>query len=376
MPVKLKWPWLGIAIPSFLIASIGYCAHYFILLNFLSLRKQLWYQFCQTMIWLSYYLAIYTPPGKPPTNFKPSKNEWKVYCKKCKCYKPERSHHCKTCNQCVLMMDHHCPWTMNCVGYNNFPHFIRFLFWVIVGTTSLAIFLTTRIHSIWVHRSSPSYLYYKSELIFLTILTPLNAFILLTISILMIRCLFNQIFNGRSQIESWEMDRLETLARMSKLLPILIENVWYIFPNLRNEHVESQAEALLNKKRLSLDELVNFPYDLGPFRNAIQLLGTPPLWLYPFSGPQDDGLHFQKNEESMIEDPNSLNDIILCLPWPPDSTKHLNSTSEHTSNVQIISEEGEQVIRIRTSEKKLSRSEWLNDWGESLEDFGVDVDVE
>ncbi len=128
MPVKLKWPWLGIAIPSFLIASIGYCAHYFILLNFLSLRKQLWYQFCQTMIWLSYYLAIYTPPGKPPTNFKPSKNEWKVYCKKCKCYKPERSHHCKTCNQCVLMMDHHCPWTMNCVGYNNFPHFIRFLF--------------------------------------------------------------------------------------------------------------------------------------------------------------------------------------------------------------------------------------------------------
>ncbi|KTB12245.1 Palmitoyltransferase PFA4 [Nakaseomyces glabratus] len=190
------------------------------------------------------------------------------------------------------------------------------------------------------------------------------------------KCLFNQIFNGRSQIESWEMDRLETLARMSKLLPILIENVWYIFPNLRNEHVESQAEALLNKKRLSLDELVNFPYDLGPFRNAIQLLGTPPLWLYPFSGPQDDGLHFQKNEESMIEDPNSLNDIILCLPWPPDSTKHLNSTSEHTSNVQIISEEGEQVIRIRTSEKKLSRSEWLNDWGESLEDFGVDVDVE
>ncbi|KAL3231678.1 Palmitoyltransferase PFA4 [Nakaseomyces bracarensis] len=376
MAVKLKWPWLGIAIPSFLISFIGINAHVFILWNYLSVRKQIWYEFCQTMIWISYYLAIYTNPGAPKKDYKPKKNVWKVYCKKCQIYKPERSHHCKTCNQCILMMDHHCPWTMNCVGYNNFPHFMRFLFWVIVGTSTLFAFLLKRIAHIWKDRHSPSYLYLKSEIIFLTILTPMDLFILFTISVLFIRCLMNQILGGKTQIESWEMDRLETLSRLRRLLPKVINNTWIIYPELKNDKMRREEQRLLEKKWVPMESYINFPYDLGIISNAVTVLGSPIYWLWPFSGPTSDGMNFQKNEESIIEPDSSLCDIMLGLPWPPDSGKHLLSEHYDSTITESVSEDGEQVIRNRINSNRLSRSKWQNEWGEMLEDFGVDVDIE
>lgn len=49
------------------------------------------------------------------------------YCKKCHCWKPDRSHHCSSCNRFQLKMDHHCPWFAQCVGYRNYKFFIQFL---------------------------------------------------------------------------------------------------------------------------------------------------------------------------------------------------------------------------------------------------------
>ena len=45
------------------------------------------------------------------------------FCKKCRLYKPDRTHHCKKLGRCVLEMDHWCPWVRNTVGYRNRKYF-------------------------------------------------------------------------------------------------------------------------------------------------------------------------------------------------------------------------------------------------------------
>ncbi|EDO17427.1 hypothetical protein Kpol_1037p23 [Vanderwaltozyma polyspora DSM 70294] len=378
MPVKLKYPWMGIAIPCFLISFIAYTAHYFILLNFLSIGKQIWFEISVTMIWISYYLAIYTNPGKPGSNYIPPSNQWKNYCKKCNAYKPERTHHCKTCQQCVLMMDHHCPWTMNCVGYKNFPHFLRFLFWVIVTTTYLLYFLISRIVFLWKSRNLPSYLFNKSEIIFLTITTPMDGFVLLTISLLFIRCTVNQLLSGRTQIETWENERLESLFYLRRLKPQLISNLWEFHPELKTPDNEAKAEKIVSK-RIRFDLLVSFPYDLGLINNITTVLGSPVTWLWFYGEPSGDGMLFKKNEYSLFEEDSILEDQILSLPWPPDGGKHgFNIENSSTNSIETSTKDGEHVIRKRSPVSKLleSRTQWYNDWGENLEDFGVDIDVE
>jgi palmitoyltransferase ZDHHC6 len=38
-------------------------------------------------------------------------------------------------------MDHHCPWINNCVGYANYGHFIRFLFYVNIANVYIVTLL-------------------------------------------------------------------------------------------------------------------------------------------------------------------------------------------------------------------------------------------
>ena len=378
MPIKLKWPWFGVAIPCFLISFISYGGHYFILNNVLSIKKQIWFQFSTSMIWISYYLAIYTDPGTPTPKFKPLQYQWKNFCMKCNNYKPERSHHCRTCKTCVLMMDHHCPWTMNCVGYNNFPEFMRFLFWIILTSSFLLYHLLQRIFFIWANRDLPSYMFQLSEIILLTVLAPLDAFMLLTIALLFIRCTFNQIISGKTQIESWEMERLESLFYSKRLLPQLIKNLWEIFPNTKSEENKSAAEKLLSK-RVGYESIVSFPYDINIFQNCQNSLGSPLQWLWIFGGPSGDGMTFEKNELSIFEPGLEIEDLLVALPWPPDGGKHASiNDRDSESTVDLLSKDGEQVVRKRSfnNVRLQSREEWYNDWGENLEDFGVDVDVE
>ena len=60
------------------------------------------------------------------------------WCKKCDAPKPPRTHHCSVCKRCVLKMDHHCPWLNACVGWGNYPFFVRFLFYVWLGCLYIA----------------------------------------------------------------------------------------------------------------------------------------------------------------------------------------------------------------------------------------------
>ncbi|CAB4254196.1 similar to Saccharomyces cerevisiae YOL003C PFA4 Palmitoyltransferase with autoacylation activity, required for palmitoylation of amino acid permeases containing a C-terminal Phe-Trp-Cys site [Maudiozyma barnettii] len=378
MAIKLKRPWVGIAVPCFIISFIGYNAHYFILSNFLSRKRQIIFQCFLSMIWLSYYLAIYTNPGKP-IQFNPKDTSNLKFCKKCESWKPERAHHCKTCNQCVLMMDHHCPWTMNCVGYFNYPQFLRFLVWVLITTAFLFLQLCTRIKFIWDHRNSRNIsttLITKSELIFLTILTPFDAFIFLTIFVLFIRCIRNQIFNGMTQIENWELERLESsyYRRNSKFLGTLINKVYDLYPDEKTIEHKSEAAELIERKskgRLRFMTVVNFPYDNSILKNISTALGSSPLlWIFPWAVPEGDGLYFEHNEFSGYEKGSSLQDILLALPWPPDGGRQATDMN-HKTQVEVIQEDGEVIIRSNETETQ-RRTAWKNEWGEELEDFGVD----
>lgn len=142
MVKTFKKPWFGIAIPCTIIAFLGYGSQ-LLIFNKFPLKENLYRTFNLELIalWVSYYIAIVTPPGTPQKDAQlPADYQYKVwenYCEKCKCQKPERTHHCKVCNTCVLAMDHHCPWTMNCVGLYNFASFLRFLLCIIIATSTL-----------------------------------------------------------------------------------------------------------------------------------------------------------------------------------------------------------------------------------------------
>jgi hypothetical protein len=48
-------------------------------------------------------------------------------CQTCNTPKPARSKHCSLCKACIEKQDHHCIWINNCVGRNNYIHFLLLL---------------------------------------------------------------------------------------------------------------------------------------------------------------------------------------------------------------------------------------------------------
>ncbi|KAI8099607.1 zf-DHHC-domain-containing protein [Halteromyces radiatus] len=227
-----------------------------------------------------YYLAIVTDPGKVPEGWEPpysliqrpeevqsSKGETGPrFCRSCDAYKPPRAHHCRVCRRCVLKMDHHCPWINNCVGHGNYPHFIRFVFSVSLTCGYALYLLVWRLIQILDMNSQTDNLFFyysilfkqnalrpvkRTEMIFMVI-DIVGVFItVFSVSILSVYHGYC-VIKGQSTIEAWERSKVKNLIKKKKIMP------------------------------------VDFPYDLGPFRNIASVLGNNILlWPFPLSSIGD-----------------------------------------------------------------------------------------
>lgn len=63
------------------------------------------------------------------------------YCRKCRIWKPQRTHHCSVSQRCILKMDHYCIWVVNCIGLLNYKFFILFLTYSWIGCVSSVFIL-------------------------------------------------------------------------------------------------------------------------------------------------------------------------------------------------------------------------------------------
>ncbi|SPO23128.1 related to PFA4 - Palmitoyltransferase [Ustilago trichophora] len=259
-------------------------------------------------IFYNYYLCVSTDPGSVPLGWEP---EWSAldpvaphlhpnleaaeaepslelkqaiyrprYCKTCQNFKPPRSHHCKTCNRCVLRMDHHCPWLANCVGHYNYPHFIRFLFYVDITCFYHLVMISCRV----LDRIN-SYSYWREpsarELVWLVVNYALCIPVIVLVG-LFSAYHFYCIAVNQTTIESWEKDRTATMVRRGRI------------------------------------RKVKYPYNLGVWRNCRAVLGeNVALWCLPigakgrmlgdgFKYPVADGLDQGAQYRWPPKDPSKL----------------------------------------------------------------------
>lgn len=353
---------------------------------------QLAYYGLITAVGLSYLLAVITPPGSPPENYKPQKNHWKVWCNKCKLYKPPRTHHCKQCQTCVLGMDHHCPWTNNCVGHYNTPHFMRFLLWTLGGTAYTFYRLSLQAYEFYEERDLPAYLVDRSELAAVIVLLLLDGFVFFAIFVLTLRCIFH-IASGKTQIEVWEMERIESQFHTERLWYQIRKNYKEVhgkeLPELTSwnasaryyngdplevdedaslaqlEEEAEEAEKLLIPEAFTPDDVI-FPYDLGFFQNMVNALGYPWSFILFWGMPRGNGYEFATNDD----------DDQLNLPWPPDGGSTDFVGKELTDEELRELKSPALVKKYLDPRSRMPRSEWVNEMGETLQDFGVDVDGE
>ncbi|CAN3501947.1 palmitoyltransferase Pfa4p [Diutina catenulata] len=371
MAIQLKWPLLGVAIPCAIIAFLGYGGHY--LLFYTEPKSaQITHQVLLTMVWVTYALAIFKSPGRPPKDYKPPPGQWKRWCQKCHVYKSPRTHHCKTCQKCVMVMDHHCPWTYNCVGHGNLPEFLRFLVSVMLATGHVLWLLGGRIRGYYVARNQPAYLISKWSMFWVLVFTLTDFAVFASIALLYIRCLIN-IFAGRSQIEQWEWQRFESQFHT--------ERMWLqIRKNYRKMHgtdlpkLESCRFPLRDDPghivpvNFHIDDVI-FPYDYGLWQNIVVACGYP--WDWVFGGSRVNGYEWPPSPYA--------EDDQLNLPWPPDGGhREITVTNDHEVDSLDLSNPRNVTLARRRLDKRgtLDRREWINDDGEGLGDYGVDVDGE
>ena len=401
----------------------------------LTRRQSITFNVLLLILWWTYYQACTIDPGRfvfpassaaaeadpslrPSSTPNEAAGAQKRWCKKCSLPKPPRAHHCRHCGRCIPKMDHHCPWTGNCVSLQTFPYFLRFLVYTVLTLFYLLHLLSLRLSAIWASRSLPSYLGPSvSSLISVTLLTLSSLTTIFLLSILTFTTLKSALFNT-TLIEDWEIERHE--SAMSRIDP---------YESASSEFWSAEDAAGAGDQLLSR---IEFPYDLGFFKNLSQAMGTsnPIRWVLPVFGggprlaadksQRGVGWEYEENgfndlpglwpppdpekarqakrggwpgaearireeEVAMIYDSNSIyggqEDIKAAFArrQKEDMERRRRAKMlESQSRGGIIAEleEDEEEEEEREGYEFVSKSEWKNSEGERLRDFGVDEEAE
>ncbi|KAI7863572.1 DHHC palmitoyltransferase-domain-containing protein, partial [Spinellus fusiger] len=208
------------------------------------------------MVYVNYYLAVTTDPGRVPKDWTPAVLVQECRpkgitgpraCKGCQLYKPPRTHHCRYCQRCVLKMDHHCPWINNCVGHGNYPHFLRFVLYASMSCAYVLGLLVWRVCEVmsairhFQFDAEPS----TTEVVFMVLNFVLAFVVFFCVGILAVYHLYC-LSQNQSSIEAWERGKVSDLVRRGKIPPVM------------------------------------YPFDVGLYKNISSVLGPNPLlWLWP-----------------------------------------------------------------------------------------------
>lgn len=217
-----------------------------------------------SLVLIHYFMSCMTPPGSPPSGWKPDveiadEAGASKFCQKCAAFKPPRAHHCRVCNKCILKMDHHCPWINNCVGHNNHKYFILFLVYAVTGITYCIGLLFKCFIDVVQHSMGPDdFLIIMGFTITATILLPVG------LAILMLLC--------------WQL--------------------WLVSKNTTSiEYEDSERQKYTCKKEGKAFKYVNV-YNVGTMGNFRSVMGNGVLWWLLPTRPEGDGLSYKKDYRS------------------------------------------------------------------------------
>ncbi|GHJ87259.1 hypothetical protein NliqN6_3661 [Naganishia liquefaciens] len=196
-----------------------------------------------------------------------------AYCRYCKIYKPQRTHHCRHCGTCVLAMDHHCPWIGQCVGWQNHKFFIIFCGWSSLFTAYIAIVLAVKMGT----QGSLDGQMLAVVIVggFFTVFT-----VAMTFSHIAMAC------SALTTLESFSIR--DQRDRESHLLAQK-----YGFFKWRTKH---QTLKRWNHEYGDLKTEGNRWYVGGPGREWRQLMGDDPIgWILPLGHSKGNGAHWEQN---------------------------------------------------------------------------------
>ncbi|KAK9236771.1 DHHC palmitoyltransferase-domain-containing protein [Lipomyces kononenkoae] len=254
-----------------------------------------------------------------PQGVMAKENGQQRYCSKCKCWKPDRTHHCSTCGTCVLRMDHHCPWFSACIGYDNHKYFILFLAYVVVFCL-ISFFASGVVLLDWIDHSQYKETYISLNWVFLFIIS-----IIFGIAVCVFLCYqLYLLFSNKTTIEAMETQRYKSSVAHSSYR--------YSLPP-------------------SSDSVGNI-FDLGWRENVKQVMGDNPwTWLLPVRNScKGDGMAFPTNAKIVnairLQAQQEAQMLSNLQGFLDRSAAASASAGHHPSNVVIANEEDEYTGRV------------------------------